>query len=74
MQDVDTDSESDSDSDPDSDPDELPAAVEPEKDDLIADDHAELVVWVIHQRVMEAFFENGETFFPSRILVDDLLN
>jgi hypothetical protein len=43
------------------------------KDELIADDHAELVVWVIHQRVMEAFFENGETF-PSRILVDDVLN
>ena len=43
------------------------------KDDLVAGDHAELVVWVIHQRVMEAFFENGETF-PSRILVDDVLN
>ena len=33
----------------------------------------ELVVAVIHQRVFEAFWENSETF-PSRIVVDDVLN
>ena len=33
----------------------------------------ELVIGVIHQRVFEAFWENSETF-PSRIVVDDVLN
>lgn len=33
----------------------------------------ELVVGVIHQRVLEAFWSDGETF-PSRIVVDDVLN
>ena len=43
------------------------------KNALDAGDSAELVVWIIHQRVLEAFFESGETF-PSRVLVDDVLN
>ena len=33
----------------------------------------ELVVAVIHQRVFEAFWNDGETF-PSRVVVDDVLN
>ena len=33
----------------------------------------ELVVGVIHQRVFEAFWSEGETF-PSRVVVDDVLN
>ena len=33
----------------------------------------ELVVAVIHQRVFEAFWNAGETF-PSRVVVDDVLN
>jgi hypothetical protein len=33
----------------------------------------ELVVGVIHQRVFEAFWSEGETF-PSRVVVDDMLN
>jgi hypothetical protein len=33
----------------------------------------ELVVAVIHQRVFEAFWNGGETF-PSRVVVDDVLN
>ena len=33
----------------------------------------ELVVGIIHQRVFEAFWNDGETF-PSRVVVDDVLN
>eukprot|EP01043_Picozoa_sp_COSAG02_P044690 COSAG02_NODE_4016_length_5901_cov_42.404688_5_plen_558_part_00 len=33
----------------------------------------ELVVAVVHQRVFEAFWNDGETF-PSRVVVDDVLN
>ena len=33
----------------------------------------ELVVGVIHQRVFEAFWDDGSTF-PSRVVVDDVLN
>ena len=33
----------------------------------------ELVVGVIHQRVFEAFWSEGETFV-NRIVVDDVLN
>ena len=33
----------------------------------------ELVVGVIHQRVFEAFWREGETF-PSRVVVDYVLN
>ena len=40
---------------------------------LNAGDNAELVVWIVHQRVLECFFESGETF-PSRVVVDDVLN
>jgi hypothetical protein len=39
---------------------------------LDAADDAELVVWAVHSRVLEMFWE-GETF-PSRVLVDDVLN
>ena len=40
---------------------------------LTGGDQAELVVWIVHQRVLEAFYESGETF-PSRVIVDDVLN
>ena len=33
----------------------------------------ELVVAVIHQKVFEAFWNDGETF-PSRLVTDDILN
>ena len=33
----------------------------------------ELVVYCVHQKVFEAFWEQGQTF-PSRVLVDDVLN
>ena len=40
----------------------------------IADaDNAELVMWVVHQRVAEFFYQSGETF-PNRVIVDDVLN
>jgi len=38
-----------------------------------ADADDELVVWAIHQRVFEAFWSEGESF-PSRVVVDDVLN
>ena len=34
---------------------------------------SELVMWVVHQKVFEAFWDQGETF-PSRIVVDSVLN
>ena len=40
---------------------------------LTAADDAELVVWAVHSRVLEMFWDSGETF-PSRVLVDDVLN
>ena len=33
----------------------------------------EMVVWVIHQKVFDAFWSEGESF-PSKIVVDDVLN
>ena len=43
-------------------------------DNPIADaDNAELVMWVVHQRVAEFFYQSGETF-PNRVIVDDVLN
>lgn len=36
-------------------------------------DNAELVMWVVHQRVAEFFYQDGETF-PNRVIVDDVLN
>ena len=33
----------------------------------------DLVVAVVHQRVFEAFWNDGETF-PSRVVVEDVLN
>ncbi len=39
----------------------------------LADADDELVVWAIHQRVFEAFWSEGESF-PSRVVVDDVLN
>ena len=40
----------------------------------IADaDNAELVMWVVHQRVAEFFYQDNETF-PNRVIVDDVLN
>ena len=35
--------------------------------------NTELVLWVIHQRVFEAFWEQGQSQ-PSRVIVDDVLN
>ena len=32
-----------------------------------------LVLWCIHQKVFEAFWDEGETF-PSRVICDDVLN
>ena len=37
------------------------------------DANTELVMWCIHQKVFEAFWDQGETF-PSRVVVDDVLN
>ena len=34
---------------------------------------AELVVACVHQKVFEAYWQDGETF-PSRVVVDDVLN
>lgn len=34
---------------------------------------AELVLACVHQRVFEAFWSEGETF-PSKVVVDDVLN
>ena len=40
---------------------------------ITADDNAELVLWCIHSKVFEAFWDGSETF-PSRVVVDDVLN
>lgn len=44
-------------------------------DSPIADaDNAKLTVMrVVHQRVAEFFYQDGETF-PNRVIVDDVLN
>eukprot|EP01047_Picozoa_sp_COSAG01_P036263 COSAG01_NODE_2825_length_7004_cov_6.813034_9_plen_520_part_00 len=34
---------------------------------------SELVLWVIHSKVFEAFWQQGE-IFPNRVIVDDVLN
>jgi hypothetical protein len=41
------------------------------KGDLPA--NSELVLWVIHSKVFEAFWQQGE-IFPNRVIVDDVLN
>jgi hypothetical protein len=35
--------------------------------------NSELVLWVIHSKVFEAFWQQGE-IFPNRVIVDDVLN
>ena len=40
---------------------------------IVDADNAELVMWVVHQRVAEFFYQSGETF-PNRVIVDDVLN
>jgi hypothetical protein len=35
--------------------------------------NSELVLWVIHSKVVEAFWQQGE-IFPNRVIVDDVLN
>ena len=37
------------------------------------DANTEMVLWCIHQKVFEAFWSDGESF-PSRVVVDDVLN
>ena len=37
------------------------------------DNNTEMVLWCIHQKVFEAFWSDGETF-PSKVVVDDVLN
>ena len=37
------------------------------------DNNTEMVLWCIHQKVFEAFWSDGESF-PSRVVVDDVLN
>jgi hypothetical protein len=35
--------------------------------------NSELVLWVIHSKVFEAFWQQGE-IFSNRVIVDDVLN
>ena len=40
---------------------------------ILATDNVEIVMWIVHQRVFEAFWEQGQSQ-PSRVIVDDVLN
>ena len=44
---------------------------DPDKDPYMS--MPELVVGVVHQRVFEAFWDGPDTF-PTRVVVDDVLN
>ena len=49
------------------------AIVRMETDGTEMDTSTEMVMWCIHQKVFEAFWSDGETF-PSKVVVDDVLN
>ena len=49
------------------------AIVRMETDGTDMDTSTEMVLWCIHQNVFEAFWSGGETF-PSKVVVDDVLN
>ena len=49
------------------------AIVRLETDGTEMDTSTEMVMWCIHQKVFEAFWSDGETF-PSKVVVDDVLN
>ena len=49
------------------------AIVRMETDGVDMDTSTEMVLWCIHQKVFEAFWSEGEGF-PSKVVVDDVLN
>ena len=49
------------------------AIVRMETNGANVDANTEMVLWCIHQKVFEAFWSDGETF-PSKVVVDDVLN
>ena len=49
------------------------AIVRMETDGVDMDTSTEMVMWCIHQKVFEAFWNDGETFV-SKVIVDDVLN